>query len=71
MLAAGAADVENVVRLLRAGADINKIDVNGWSAILYATAAGALPVVQVLLDHRTPAHRHQKAHNGTCLYVYW
>ena len=48
--AAGRGDVEAVRRLLRAGADVNAQDDEGWTALIAAAQKGLAPVVELLLE---------------------
>ena len=51
--AAEVGDVRKVRDLLRRGADINKPDGDGWTALIAAAAEGHLEVVKMLLDTAT------------------
>ena len=48
MLAAFKKDLPTAQALIDKGAEINR---PGWAALHYATAAGSLPIVRLLLDH--------------------
>jgi uncharacterized protein len=48
--AAEKGELANVRKALKAGADVDKQDKDGWTALLYATMKGHQPVVQLLLS---------------------
>ena len=49
---AGAGDIEGIHDALDDGADIDTVNVNGWSAASFAVASGKLEALQVLIESR-------------------
>ncbi|MBS0627285.1 MAG: ankyrin repeat domain-containing protein, partial [Verrucomicrobia bacterium] len=49
-LAARSGDIESVERLIKAGANINKAKLNGWTALMAASFFGRIEVVKKLLE---------------------
>src|SRR5471032_2689212 len=48
--AAAEANLQDVIRILRDGADVNARDDNGWSPLHFAAPANSAPVAQLLLS---------------------
>jgi ankyrin repeat protein len=49
-------DVKKVRSELKAGADVNLADRNGWTALHFASQAQSAPCVQALIDHGGNIH---------------
>ena len=59
-LAAGQGNVEVVQTLLSHGADVNKSDMFGWTALFVAAEQGNVEVVQALLSHGAEVNKSDK-----------